>query len=58
VTRFTDEAVDRLVLSSEQRFDGRVISVRTDRVDLGDGHQVERDFVVHPGAVGVVAVIE
>jgi ADP-ribose pyrophosphatase len=58
VTRFTDEAVDRLVLSSEQRFDGRVISVRTDRVDLGDGHQVERDFVVHPGAVGVVAVNE
>lgn len=51
-----DEAVDRAVLRSEQRFDGRVLSVRTDRVDLGDGQQVERDIVVHPGAVGVVAV--
>lgn len=54
--RHADEAVDRAVLRSEQRFDGRVLSVRTDRVDLGDGQQVERDIVVHPGAVGVVAV--
>jgi ADP-ribose pyrophosphatase len=51
-----DEAVDREVLRSQRRFDGRVLAVRTDRVDLGDGQQVERDFVVHPGAVGVVAV--
>jgi ADP-ribose pyrophosphatase len=51
-----DEAVDREVLHSERRFDGRVLGVRTDRVDLGDGQQVERDIVVHPGAVGVVAV--
>ena len=54
--RHADEPVDRAVLRSEQRFDGRVLSVRTDRVDLGDGQQVERDIVVHPGAVGVVAV--
>jgi ADP-ribose pyrophosphatase len=53
---FADQAVDRAVLRSEPRFDGRVLSVRTDRVDLGDGQQVERDIVVHPGAVGVVAV--
>jgi ADP-ribose pyrophosphatase len=51
-----DESVDRAVLHSERRFDGRVLGVRTDRVDLGDGQQVERDIVVHPGAVGVVAV--
>jgi ADP-ribose pyrophosphatase len=53
---FVDEAVDRAVLHSVRRFDGRVLGVRTDRVDLGDGQQVERDIVVHPGAVGVVAV--
>ncbi len=52
----SDEAVDRSVVRSEKRFAGRVIGVRTDWVDLGDGHQVERDYVVHPGAVGVVAI--
>lgn len=56
VRDLADERVDRTVLHSEQRFGGRVLSVRTDRVDLGDGQQVERDIIVHPGAVGVVAV--
>jgi 8-oxo-dGDP phosphatase len=55
---FADQAVDRTVLRSEPRFDGRVLSVRTDWVNLGDGQQVERDVVVHPGAVGVVAVTD
>jgi ADP-ribose pyrophosphatase len=32
------------------------VSVRTDTVDLGDGQTVVRDVVVHPGAVGVVAL--
>ena len=38
------------------RFRGRVWDIRTDIVDLGDGEQVERDLVVHPGAVGIIAV--
>jgi 8-oxo-dGDP phosphatase len=46
----------RRVVSSTQRFHGRVWDVRTDIVDLGDGQQVERDVVQHPGAVGIVAV--
>jgi ADP-ribose pyrophosphatase len=51
-----DVAVHRRVVSSTPRFRGRVIGVRSDVVDLGDGHQVERDIVEHPGAVGVIAV--
>jgi 8-oxo-dGTP pyrophosphatase MutT (NUDIX family) len=51
-----DAAADRVVLRSTLRFDGRVWDVRTDLVDLGDGQQVERDLVVHPGAVGIIAV--
>jgi 8-oxo-dGTP pyrophosphatase MutT (NUDIX family) len=43
-------------VSSTLRFHGRVWDVRTDIVDLGDGQQVERDVVQHPGAVGIVAV--
>jgi 8-oxo-dGTP pyrophosphatase MutT (NUDIX family) len=46
----------RHVVSSTLRFHGRVWDVRTDIVDLGDGQQVERDVVQHPGAVGIVAV--
>jgi 8-oxo-dGDP phosphatase len=37
-------------------FTGGVWSVRTDEVDLGPQGIVERDVVVHPGAVAVVAV--
>ena len=51
-----DAIVDRHVVHSTQRFQGRVWDVRTDVVDLGDGQQVERDVLVHPGAVGIIAV--
>jgi 8-oxo-dGDP phosphatase len=51
-----DAADDRDVVRSTSRFHGRVWDIRTDVVDLGDGQQVERDLVVHPGAVGIIAV--
>jgi 8-oxo-dGDP phosphatase len=53
-----DTAVVRRVVTSTPRFHGRVWDVRTDIVDLGDGQQVERDVVQHPGAVGIVAIDE
>lgn len=54
----TDVAVERRILSSRSGFSGRVWSVRSDVVDLGDGQTVQRDVIVHPGAVGIVAVDE
>jgi 8-oxo-dGTP pyrophosphatase MutT (NUDIX family) len=51
-----DETADRHVIHSTSRFKGRVWDIRTDLVDLGDGQQVERDMVVHPGAVAIIAV--
>lgn len=51
-----DVAAHRDVVRSTKRFDGRVWDIRTDVVDLGDGEQVERDLVVHPGAVGIIVV--
>jgi ADP-ribose pyrophosphatase len=51
-----DAVVDRHVVRSTQRFHGRVWDIRTDIVDLGDGEEVERDLVVHPGAVCIIAV--
>lgn len=44
------------VLSTTERFAGRVIRVETDVVRMPDGGTVDRDVVRHPGAVGVVAV--
>jgi ADP-ribose pyrophosphatase len=35
---------------------GRVIDVRTDEVVMADGSRAQRDVVVHPGAVGVIAL--
>lgn len=44
------------VVSSDVRFSGRVITVRSDVVQMPDGREVVRDVVVHPGAVGVVVL--
>lgn len=44
------------VTASRPRFDGRIISVRTDTVAMPGGGTSDRDVVAHPGAVGVVAL--
>ena len=40
---------------SETRHEGRFITVRLDTFRHEDGGEVQREFVTHPGAVGVVA---
>jgi 8-oxo-dGDP phosphatase len=44
------------VLSSEPRFRGHVVSVRTDQVRMSDGSVSTREVVDHPGAVAIVAL--
>ena len=47
------------VVSSEDRYKGRVVSVRVDRVRMPNGDTtelVEREVVEHPGSVGVVGL--
>lgn len=44
------------VLSSQPRFRGRVVSVRTDEVRMSDGSVSTREVVEHPGAVAIVAL--
>jgi ADP-ribose pyrophosphatase len=46
------------VLESDTAFSGRVVSVRRDIVAMPGGTTSQRDVVVHPGAVGVVALHE
>ncbi|MCS7191910.1 MAG: NUDIX hydrolase [Armatimonadetes bacterium] len=42
------------MLSSEIAFEGRLISLRRDEVQLSDGRKSVREVVIHPGAVAVV----
>ncbi|MDX6268472.1 MAG: 8-oxo-dGDP phosphatase [Frankiales bacterium] len=44
------------VVESETVFEGRVIGLRRDIVAMPGGVTSQRDVVVHPGAVGVVAL--
>lgn len=46
------------VTESDVAYQGRVIAVRRDMVTMPDGGVSQRDVVIHPGAVGVVALDE
>lgn len=45
-------------LSSECVFQGRLLHVRRDQVRLPDGKTATREYIVHPGAVLVVPVMD
>jgi ADP-ribose pyrophosphatase len=49
---------DHQVEDSQTVFEGRIISVRKDRVTMPGGTSSQRDVIVHPGAVGAVALDE
>jgi ADP-ribose pyrophosphatase len=51
-------AEEHPVLSREDVYAGRVISLHRDMVAMSDGSVAERDVVDHPGAVAVVALDE
>jgi ADP-ribose pyrophosphatase len=44
------------VVASAEMFRGRLVTVRTDKVRMPDNHQAEREVVLHPGAVAVLAL--
>jgi ADP-ribose pyrophosphatase len=44
--------------SSEQVFKGGFLDVRRDRVSLPNGHSAVREYVVHPGACVVIALLD
>lgn len=57
-TELTDQAAAMPVLESNPAFAGRIWDVRSDRVELPHGEHVVRDVVIHPGAVGIIALDE
>ncbi|MEO3884777.1 NUDIX hydrolase [Nonomuraea sp. B5E05] len=54
VIRDTPESWD--VLETKERFEGHIIKVVTDTVRMPPDEAAERDYVVHPGAVAVLAL--
>lgn len=44
------------IVSSESIFEGKVIKVRKEMVELPDGKIAGREIIGHPGGVGVIAV--
>ena len=42
-------------LASRRAFDGRLLALRVDEVELADGRRATREVVEHPGAVGILA---
>ncbi len=43
------------VLSSHRAFNGRLLRLRVDEVELDDGRRTAREVVEHPGAVAILA---
>jgi 8-oxo-dGDP phosphatase len=56
LTTIADEIDRRSVERTELVLSGAIWDVRRDTVDLGDGQTVVREYVSHPGAVGVLAL--
>jgi 8-oxo-dGDP phosphatase len=53
-----DAAEQWPVVSSAERYRGKIINVRTDTIRAPDGNTAEREVVEHPGAVGILALDE
>jgi ADP-ribose pyrophosphatase len=47
--------MEERTVSSQRQFEGKLISVRVDRVELANGREATREIVEHPGAVGILA---
>ena len=53
-----DTIAPKTVVESEVAWRGLIFDVRRDRVDLGTGEVVTRDYIDHPGAVLILALRE
>lgn len=58
MTDIRDEPVDLPVVERRMLHRGMIFDLIAERVDLGAGGVVRREFVHHPGAVGILALDE
>lgn len=52
------EHLEEVELASEDVFSGHLLKVKKDKVRLPDGAESYREYIVHPGAVAIVAVLD
>lgn len=52
------DCMKEITLASERIYDGRILNLRRDKVQLSDGTESAREVVEHSGGVGVLAVWE
>lgn len=57
-SRFADTPEEWPVVEGETPYQGRITAMRSDVVAMPDGTTARRDYLVHPGAVGVLALDE
>ncbi|AZH30036.1 MULTISPECIES: NUDIX hydrolase [Paenibacillus] len=55
---FSNPALEEKTVSTQPIFEGKVITVQVDTVELPDGSTGKREIVKHPGAVAVLALHE
>ncbi len=53
-----EQELGERLISSRTVFEGRLIGVRVDEVELANGRRAIREIVPHPGAVGIVPLLE
>jgi ADP-ribose pyrophosphatase len=50
--------LEEKTVSTEKIFNGRVISLQVDEVELPNGKKAKRELVKHPGAVAIIAITD
>ncbi len=58
MSRQEDTHLTETTLTSERVFDGSFLQVQREQVRLPDGASVPREFIVHPGAVMIVPMLD
>jgi ADP-ribose pyrophosphatase len=53
-----DDAIRERLLSSQTVFEGRLLTVRVDEIELPSGGKAARETVLHPGAVVIVPLLD
>jgi ADP-ribose pyrophosphatase len=53
-----DQGLRETLISSERVFDGGFLHVNRDLVELPDGSTTKREYIVHPGAVMLIPLLD
>ena len=45
-------------ISGETIYEGKIITLRVEEVELPDGNKAQRELIKHPGAVSIIPITE